>query len=74
MIKIYTKEDCIQCLATKSFLDKGGVEYEVIDLDNEPDRVEEVKEMGYKSIPVVVDGGEHWSGFRPDKLGGLRGN
>ena len=27
--------------------------------------------LGYKQAPVVIAGEDHWSGFRPDKIGAL---
>ena len=27
-----------------------------------------VKSLGYQQAPVVVTDGEHWAGFRPDKI------
>jgi len=27
--------------------------------------------LGHRQLPVVVAGDEHWSGFRPDRLGHL---
>ena len=29
--------------------------------------------LGYLQAPVVVAGGEHWSGFRPDRIKALAG-
>ena len=30
-----------------------------------------VRVLGYVQAPVVMAGGEHWSGYRPDKIKGL---
>lgn len=68
LITIYIKNNCMQCTATKNMMDKLGLTWQVINLDDEPDAIENLKALGYRQLPVVMADGEHWSGFRPDKL------
>jgi len=70
-IIIYTKNNCIQCNATKNALDKKGLDYQLINLDSEPAHIAMLKSLGYQQVPVVMAGQEHWSGFRPDKISAL---
>jgi len=70
-IIIYTKDNCVQCGATKSAMDKQGIAYQLINLDREPTELETLKALGYRQVPVVMAEGEHWSGFRPDKIAAL---
>ena len=70
-ITVYTKPACVQCNATKRALDKAGLEYELIDLTEDAEALEAVKAMGYQQAPVVMAGGDHWAGFRPDKIKAL---
>lgn len=70
-IIIYTKDRCVQCDATKNALNRAGVAYQLINLDAEPDALAHLKTLGYRQVPVVMAGEEHWSGFRPDKLARL---
>ena len=58
----------MQCTATYRALDKLGLEYEVIDLAEDEAALTEILAMGYQLAPVVIDGDEHWAGFRPDKI------
>lgn len=67
-ITVYTKPSCVQCNATYRALDSKGLEYEILDLSEDPAALERVKELGYLQAPVVVAADEHWSGFRPDKI------
>ncbi|HLP22446.1 MAG TPA: glutaredoxin-like protein NrdH [Microbacteriaceae bacterium] len=67
-VTVYTKPSCVQCTATYRALDSKGVEYEVIDLSEDANALETVKELGYLQAPVVVTDEGHWSGFRPDKI------
>lgn len=71
MVTIYTLPSCPQCDTTKRFLAKEGVDYKEIDLSNDADATEFVKQLGYASAPVVVAQDSHWSGFRIEKLRNL---
>jgi glutaredoxin-like protein NrdH len=67
-IKVYSKPSCVQCTATYRALDKHGLDYEVVDLSLDEVALAEVMALGYQQAPVVIDGDEHWAGFRPDKI------
>ncbi|HUH53756.1 MAG TPA: glutaredoxin-like protein NrdH [Pseudomonadales bacterium] len=67
-ITVYTKPSCVQCNATYRALDSKGIEYEILDLSVDETALETVKDLGYLQAPVVVADGDHWSGFRPDKI------
>ena len=69
MIKVYSKPNCMQCEFTKKFLKDNGLQFEVRDVFESEKFKDEVVELGFTSLPVVVaDGHEPFSGFRPDKL------
>lgn len=68
LITIYTKNNCMQCTATKNIMDKQGLAYQLINLDDEPAAIDNLKALGYRQLPVVMADSDHWSGFRPDKL------
>ena len=70
-ITVYSKPSCVQCNATYRALDAKGIEYSVTDVSQDADALEHVKSLGYMQAPVVVADGEHWSGFRPDKINEL---
>jgi glutaredoxin-like protein NrdH len=70
-IIIYTKPDCVQCNATYRALDRQGIDYRVIDLTQDQQALNHVKSLGYQQVPVIIAGDDHWSGFRPDKIGAL---
>lgn len=56
---------------TKRVLDKEGIPYEMIDVMENGDALMAIKEMGYLQVPVVVNGEDHWSGFRPDLINSI---
>lgn len=71
-VTVYTVPNCTGCIATKRWLDKRGVAFEVVDLAADSVSRERLAGLGFTSAPVVeVDepsGQERWSGFRPDLL------
>lgn len=71
MIKVYSKPACVQCTATTREMDRRGIAYEYIDLAEDAEAMNTVRDMGYMQAPVVVAGDDHWSGFRPDKISQL---
>jgi glutaredoxin-like protein NrdH len=70
-ITVYSKPACVQCTATTRALDSAGISYDVIDLSQDIDAFAAVQELGYRQVPVVIAGDQHWAGFRPDKISTL---
>ncbi|WP_406710001.1 glutaredoxin-like protein NrdH [Trueperella pyogenes] len=70
-ITVYTKPSCVQCTATKRALKKHGLEFTEVDLLEDADALATVKALGYQQAPVIFVNGEHWSGYRPDKIKAL---
>jgi len=70
-ITVYSKPACVQCSATTRALDKMGVDYTVVDISEDAEAFARVQGMGYRQVPVVVAGDQHWAGFRPDMIGSL---
>lgn len=59
----------MQCAFTKKFLTENGLQFEERDVFESEKFKDEVVELGFTSLPVVVaDGHEPFSGYRPDKL------
>ncbi|MCD9471036.1 glutaredoxin-like protein NrdH [Photobacterium phosphoreum] len=71
---VYSKPNCIQCVATKRVLDAQGTDYKNIDLSADKNALETVIQLGYREAPVVVVEDKHWSGFRPDLIKQLCAN
>ncbi len=70
-VTVYSKPNCPQCTQTKKKLEQKGIAFEVIDISQDKQAAQTVTDLGYRQVPVVVSGEKHWSGFRPDLLGGL---
>ena len=70
-ITVYSKPACVQCTATTRALEAKGLDYQVVDLTEDDAAMTQVTELGYRQVPVVIAGEEHWAGFRPDLIGRL---
>lgn len=68
-IIVYSKANCMQCTFTKKFLSDKHVNFEVKEVDQSDDALQEVRSLGFQSLPVIVaEGLEPFHGFRPDLL------
>ena len=67
-ITVYSAAACVQCSATYREMEKLGLSYTVINLDEKPQAKDDVMRLGYRQLPVVTVGDAHWSGFRPDRI------
>ncbi|MGY3725321.1 ribonucleoside-diphosphate reductase class Ib glutaredoxin subunit [Granulicatella balaenopterae] len=66
---VYSKPNCMQCNFTKQFLTNNGIAFEERDVSVSEEALEEVRALGFSSLPVVVvPGKEAFSGFRPEVL------
>jgi len=71
MTTVYTKDNCIQCDMTKRLMDKIGVEYETVNISENPAELDKLIELGYRAALVVVTEDGSWAGFQPDKITAL---
>ncbi|HJV99424.1 MAG TPA: glutaredoxin domain-containing protein [Arthrobacter sp.] len=74
-ITVYSLPNCVQCNQTKKLMDREGIEYEAVGLEDHPDKAAEFKAAGLLQAPIVVVGndGRRWTGFRPDLIKELNG-
>lgn len=70
-ITVYSRPACVQCTATTRALQARGLDFELIDLSEDDAAMSRVTELGYRQVPVVIAGEDHWAGFRPDLIGRL---
>jgi glutaredoxin-like protein NrdH len=70
-VTVYSKPSCVQCTATYRALEQYGIPFQVVDLSLDQGAYETILGMGYRQVPVVIAGDEHWAGFRPDKINAL---
>lgn len=65
---VFTKPACTQCDDTKAALNERNVEFEIINILDDPSTLKALKAAGFKSAPVVFYNGDSWSGFKEDKI------
>lgn len=70
-VKIYSRNNCMQCKMTKRFLQDNNIVYDEINVDNQPEAIEWLKGQGYQSVPVTISEAQAVVGFRPDQLRAL---
>src|SRR5699024_11689920 len=73
-VTVYTTDGCPGCFATKRALDKAGVEYDEIPLQDHPELVAKfTRQLGKEGQNVTArivetKDGDIWSGYNPSKL------
>lgn len=75
MITVYSKPNCMPCKFVKQLLDSEEIEYEVKDVGEDEQALEEFKGKGYMSTPITEygDGEDDFiSGFNPEQLKELK--
>lgn len=73
-ITVYVKNDCVQCDMTKRTLDNANIDYDTVNLDDNPEALTRVKQHGFLSAPVVITDTDAWAGFQPEKLATIQPN
>jgi glutaredoxin len=58
-LKVYWRPGCSSCVKVKEFLAQQGVPFESIDVSARPEAMNELLELGVKSVPVVSRGREY---------------
>lgn len=58
-LKVYWRPGCSSCVRVKEFLEQLNVEYESINVSARPEAMEELRELGVRSVPVVARGREY---------------
>lgn len=71
MIKVYTKNNCVQCTQTKRLLTQLEIQFEEINIENDPKMIDEFKQKGFLAMPIVVTDRGSWSGFKYERIQGL---
>ena len=71
-LTVLSRPGCVQCDATARALTKHGIDFTKVDVTTDDEALDLAKGLGYLAVPVVVTSdGDHWSGFRPDRIAEL---
>lgn len=64
MVTIYSKSMCPNCVLAKRLLEKYGVAYKEVHIDQNPEVLEMLRSRGHRAAPVImIDGQPDVSGF-----------
>ncbi len=55
-IIIYTRNDCVQCHATRRAMESRGLALEMVNVDQQPDAADNSARAGFRQLPVVIAG------------------
>lgn len=67
-MKVFSKPNCIKCELVKRYLNDKGIEFEEIDVFENAEALQMLRDKGYSEMPVVDINGERHTGFRPEIL------
>lgn len=67
---VYSKPDCVKCNLLKQELEENGIPYLSVDVSQDEESLELLKQYEFKGLPVVaMDSLKNaWAGFNPDRL------
>ena len=71
MVILYTQPQCPTCETVKRALDVRNIQYELKDISKDEDAYKRVLELGYKRVPVLEKGADHWMGYQPSQIAKL---
>jgi len=68
-ITLYSRTVCQPCKATKRKLEKHGLTYTELNVEENESAAQFLRDAGYTEAPVVITSdGREWTGFRPDLI------
>lgn len=63
-VKLYSKDPCPYCVRAKNFFEQKGIPFEEIDMTNDMDALNALKEKtGWKTVPMIFIGDELIGGY-----------
>lgn len=72
MITVFTTTSCAYCAMVKRFLTSKGKEFNVVNLEDDPEMREKLfKETGAMTVPITQVDNEYIIGWNPAKLASI---
>lgn len=69
---VYTTNTCAYCVMVKKYLDNKGIQYEVVNLDDNPEKRQELFEKtGAMTVPITENNGQFVIGWNPGQLAAI---
>lgn len=68
-ITVYTTDQCAYCALVKKYYTLKGIDYEVVNLSEQPERRQEAINLsGAMTVPITTNGQETVVGWNPARL------
>ena len=68
-VTVYSTPTCPFCIRTKQFLKDNNIQFEDIDVSEDPEKADEmIKKTGQMGVPVIEIDGEIIVGFDKEKI------
>src|SRR5213595_1353753 len=58
-LRVYWRPGCSSCVKVKEFLTNLGVEFESVNVSARPEAMDELRELGVRTVPVVARGKDY---------------
>ena len=58
MLTVYSRPNCKYCDMAKNHLSTRNVQFNVIDVDENPDAMQMLRDAGHRSLPQIYKNGE----------------
>lgn len=71
MVTIYTKNRCPNCDKSKKLMNRLGIDYEEISIEQTPGALEKIISMGFQAAPVILTEDDSWAGLNEGKIRNL---
>lgn len=62
---VYSSDSCPNCENLKKALAIKAIDFQEVNIVQQPDQAQMLRERGFRALPVVNDNGEWMSGFTP---------
>ncbi len=63
-VKMYKKNPCPFCDRAEAFMKAKGIEYDVVDLTDQPEEIDRIKnETGWRTVPIILINGQLIGGY-----------
>lgn len=57
-LTLYTKSGCQYCAAAKAYLTENEIEFQEVNIVENPEKADWLREQGFKTLPVIFAGDE----------------
>jgi glutaredoxin-like protein NrdH len=70
-VTVFVRNNCAACKGTEALMDKLGIEYTVVNVEEDLEEAQKLVDEGWRTMPVVKTVNESWSGTQVDKIKAL---